>query len=413
MARRTALRLFSLANRAYRNATVTFYTVDSDTLERTQTLATVYNAPTGGAAVSNPYTLDSDGRAPDVLYTDATIVAVIGNSDLGEHATGLIYPQSAAGWRGVWETGVGYLLGEWVKDGSNGANTGNIYMVAEDHTSGTWATDLAANKFDLIVDQETIDQAITDAAQVAIDAAAADVDAAAAASSASSASTSASTATTQAGIATAAAATLNIAAPTANKQGALLMQNSADTGYVGLTSQGTTGQVLKSAGGDADPVFGALVPESFGLTDPNADRMVFWDDSAGAYVHLEPAGNLVIVGTKVHAIETLIVPLGDEVTVLSTGNAKVTWINQFAFTVQSVKGSLTTASSSGAVTFDLNEGGTTILSSDLSIAQSATTGTGTLADTTLAAAAVMTADITAAGVGATGAKLYITGYRTA
>lgn len=37
------------------------------------------------------------------------------------------------------------------------------------------------------------------------------------------------------------------------------------------------------------------------LTDPNADRLLFWDDSAGAYVHLTLGTNLSITGTTINA----------------------------------------------------------------------------------------------------------------
>ena len=37
------------------------------------------------------------------------------------------------------------------------------------------------------------------------------------------------------------------------------------------------------------------------LTDPNADRILFWDDSAGAVAFLEPGTNLSITGTTIDA----------------------------------------------------------------------------------------------------------------
>ena len=47
----------------------------------------------------------------------------------------------------------------------------------------------------------------------------------------------------------------DVPANVANKQGALIAQNAADTGYDLLTSQGTTNQVLTSQGPDATPTF--------------------------------------------------------------------------------------------------------------------------------------------------------------
>lgn len=38
-----------------------------------------------------------------------------------------------------------------------------------------------------------------------------------------------------------------------------------------------------------------------GLVDPNADRIVFWDDSAGTLTFLTPGTNLSISGTTLNA----------------------------------------------------------------------------------------------------------------
>lgn len=38
-----------------------------------------------------------------------------------------------------------------------------------------------------------------------------------------------------------------------------------------------------------------------GLGDPNADRIVFWDDSAGSFAYLAPGTNLSITGTTLNA----------------------------------------------------------------------------------------------------------------
>src|SRR3546814_2453854 len=64
---------------------------------------------------------------------------------------------------------------------------------------------------------------------------------------------------------------------------------------------------------------------------------------------------------------SLIVAIGDEVTELSTGVAKVTFRLPHAVTLTAVRASLTTASSSGAPTFDIHESGTPILSTKLTI----------------------------------------------
>ncbi len=142
-----------------------------------------------------------------------------------------------------------------MKDGVNGSNTGNIYSCAEDHTSGTWATDLAASKWDLIVNQQSIDAAEGYATQTALDAFATAADRVQTGLDRTAASNSASAASTSETNAANSAATNNITAPSANKQGALLVQNSSDDGWNPLNTQGSLGDVLKSGGSNTDPSF--------------------------------------------------------------------------------------------------------------------------------------------------------------
>ena len=77
-------------------------------------------------------------------------------------------------WQGKWATTTAYNVGDMVYDGDGGAETDNVYYCATSHTSGTWATDLAAAKWTLAIDIETI---ATDAAASAAAAAASAVDA--------------------------------------------------------------------------------------------------------------------------------------------------------------------------------------------------------------------------------------------
>src|SRR3546814_19558789 len=65
---------------------------------------------------------------------------------------------------------------------------------------------------------------------------------------------------------------------------------------------------------------------------------------------------------------SLIVAIGDEVTELSTGVAKVTFRLPHAVTLTAVRASLTTASSSGAPTFDITASGTPITSTKPTLA---------------------------------------------
>ncbi len=108
------------------------------------------------------------------------------------------------------------------------------------------------------------------------------------------------------------------------------------------------------------------------------------------------------------------IAIGDETTAITTGTAKVTFRMPFALTLTAVRASLTAASTSGIPTFDINEGGTSILSTKITIdANEKTSKTAATAavisDTALADDAEMTIDIDVAGTGAKGAKIYLIG----
>jgi hypothetical protein len=133
---------------------------------------------------------------------------------------------------------------------------------------------------------------------------------------------------------------------------------------------------------------------------------------------LVPTGAMFVSGTALYAYECIAIAVSDETTAITTGTAKVTFRMPYAFTLTSVKASLSTASSSGVPTFDINEGGTTILSTKLTIDANEKTSTtaatpAVISDAALAADAEMTIDIDVAGTGAKGAKVYLIGYRTA
>lgn len=106
--------------------------------------------------------------------------------------------------------------------------------------------------------------------------------------------------------------------------------------------------------------------------------------------------------------------LSDETTAITTGAAKLTWRVPHAMTVTAVRASLSTASSSGVVTVDINEGGASILSTKLTIDANEKTSTtaatpAVISDATLADDAEITFDIDTAGTGAKGLKVTIIG----
>ena len=114
--------------------------------------------------------------------------------------------------------------------------------------------------------------------------------------------------------------------------------------------------------------------------------------------------------------EVIGIAVSDEETALTTGTAKVTFRMPFAMTLTAVRASLSTASTSGLPTFDINEGGTSILGTKLSIDANEKTSTtaasaATITDSALADDAEITIDIDIAGTGAKGAKVYLIGRR--
>ena len=112
------------------------------------------------------------------------------------------------------------------------------------------------------------------------------------------------------------------------------------------------------------------------------------------------------------AIQSFVIACSDETTDLTTGT-KVTFRMPYAFTVTAVRASLTTAGTGGTlVTVDINEAGTTILDTKITIDASETTSTtattpAVIGDSALADDAQMTIDIDAVGSTNTGKGLKV------
>ncbi len=106
----------------------------------------------------------------------------------------------------------------------------------------------------------------------------------------------------------------------------------------------------------------------------------------------------------------------DETTALTSGTSKATFRIPHAMTVTAVRATLTTAQASGSIfTVDINESGTTILSTKLTIDNTEKTSTTAatppvISDTALADDSEITIDIDQVGAsGATGLKVWIIG----
>lgn len=117
--------------------------------------------------------------------------------------------------------------------------------------------------------------------------------------------------------------------------------------------------------------------------------------------------------------ECFIFALSDETTALTTGTGKITFRMPYAFTVTAVRSSVTTAPTGAALIVDINEGGSSILSTKLSIDASEKTSTtaasaAVISDSALADDAEITFDIDQVGstIAGAGLKVYILGYRS-
>jgi hypothetical protein len=135
--------------------------------------------------------------------------------------------------------------------------------------------------------------------------------------------------------------------------------------------------------------------------------------------NLSDVADPAAAGANLRPVESLIVACSDEATALTTGTSKITFRMPYAFTVTAVRASLTTAQTSGSIfTVDINEGGTSIISTKLTIDNTEKTSTtaataAVISDSSLADDAEMTVDIDQVGDGtAKGLKVYLIGHRT-
>ncbi len=92
---RNSIQDFSLANPIYAGATVSFYTVSAGV--KTTTLATLYSGLTGTTTLTNPQTLDSDGKFQQPVYVDAPVIATVSGLTIADHDTGIIQAVLSAG----------------------------------------------------------------------------------------------------------------------------------------------------------------------------------------------------------------------------------------------------------------------------------------------------------------------------
>lgn len=181
---------------------------------------------------------------------------------------------------------------------------------------------------------------------------------------------------------------------------------------------------------------GDLISGSYSVSGNG--RFLYWDTSLGRYVSSMPTpGNTpilyvtqytgaaatqyiqvqVVAGTPA-TVEHLGLTVSDETTNLTTGTGKLSFRMPFALTLSSVRASVNTAPTGAALIVDINQGGTSLLGTKLSIDAGETTSqtaaaAATLVNTSLADDALITVDIDQVGSNAPGKglKLWLRGFR--
>lgn len=150
----------------------------------------------------------------------------------------------------------------------------------------------------------------------------------------------------------------------------------------------------------------------FTLTNPSAIRYVRInaDNTVTAISAATLASELQ---ADVKPTESFIVAVGDEVTAVTTGTGKVTFRMPYAFTLTDIRSSVVTAPTGATLIVDVNEAGSTILSTKLSIDATEKTSTtaasaAVISDSALADDAEITIDIDQIGSTIAGAGLKVT-----
>jgi hypothetical protein len=144
------------------------------------------------------------------------------------------------------------------------------------------------------------------------------------------------------------------------------------------------------------------------------------DGGTGASTASGARSNLGLgsLATQSSITETFILACSDETTALTTGTAKLTFRMPYAFTLTAVRASVTTAPTGATLNVDINESGTSILSTVITIDASEKTSTtaataAVISDGSLADDAQITIDIDQVGstIAGAGLKVYLIGHQ--
>ncbi len=183
--------------------------------------------------------------------------------------------------------------------------------------------------------------------------------------------------------------------------------------FGGLTDAPSDGDTYGRKDGVWEPV-AAAAGDVVGPATATADAVALYDGTTGK---LLKDGALTVAQLR---LQSIIIACSDETTNLTAGTAKVTFRMPYAFTLVGLpRTSLTVAQAAGSIfTVDINEGGTSILSTKLTIDNTELTSTTAatpcvVSDTSLADDAVITVDIDQVGTAlAKGLKVVLIGHPT-
>ena len=150
------------------------------------------------------------------------------------------------------------------------------------------------------------------------------------------------------------------------------------------------------------------------LTNTNVTLYVT-GENAGNNIWLDNV-NAALAALDKQVPRSIPIAVGDETTALTTGTAKVTFRMPHAMTLTEVRASVTTAPTGSTLVVDINESGSTVLSTKLSIDASEKTSTtaataAVISDSALADDAEITIDIDQVGstIAGAGLKVYLIG----
>jgi hypothetical protein len=177
----------------------------------------------------------------------------------------------------------------------------------------------------------------------------------------------------------------------------------------------------------APPAIGSTTPAAGNFTnvtlkDSTGGEVATFDAQAKLTANrtydLPDASGTLALTSLIGTPAELVIACSDETTDLTTGTAKVTFRMPYAMTLSSVRASVNTAPTGSTLIVDINEGGSTILSTKLSIDASELTSTtaataAVISDTALADDAEVTIDIDQIGstIAGKGLKVVLKGVR--